>query len=82
VRRITISIPDELANALAREAKRRSVPASALARDALSEYLDIPQTNERRELPFAALGASGHNTTARDVDDLLEREWAPEARDG
>ena len=48
--------------------RRITISISALARDALSEYLDIRRTNERRQLPFVALGASGHNTTARDMD--------------
>ena len=81
MRRTTISLPDELADALEREARRRSLPASAIARDALSDYLGIGRPGERRELPFAALGDSGHSTTGRDMEDLLEREWAQDARD-
>ena len=80
MRRTTISLPDELADALEREARRRSLPASAIARDALSDYLGIGPAGARRQLPFAALGHSGRNTTARDMEDLLEREWAPDAR--
>jgi predicted transcriptional regulator len=77
MRRITISLPDELADALEREARRRSSSASAIAREALSDYLGLGPAGERRELPFADLGRSGHNMTARDMEDLLEREWAP-----
>jgi predicted transcriptional regulator len=80
MRRTTISLPDELADALEREAHRRSLPASAIARDALSAYLGIGRADERRELPFAAIGHSGQNTTGRDMEELLEREWAPDAR--
>ena len=80
MRRTTISLPDDVADALDREARRRSLPASAIARDALSRYLGIGNAGEERELPFAALGHSGHNTTARDMEDLLEREWSPNAR--
>jgi predicted transcriptional regulator len=80
MRRTTISLPDDLADALEREARRRSLPASAIARDALSDYLGFGRAGERRELPFAALGGSGHHTTARDMEELLEREWAPDAR--
>ena len=54
--------------------------ASAIARDALSDYLGFGRAGEIRELPFAALGGSGHHTTARDMEELLEREWAPDAR--
>jgi predicted transcriptional regulator len=77
MRRITVSLPDELADALKREARRRSSSASAIARDALSDYLGLVPAGERRELAFADLGRSGHNTTAHDMEYLLEREWAP-----
>ena len=33
-------------------------------------YLGIGHPGEPRELPFAALGRSGHNTTARDMEQL------------
>jgi predicted transcriptional regulator len=79
MRRTTISLPDELADALEREARRRSLPASAIARDALSDYLGIGRAGEQRELPFAAVGRSGQRTTARDMEELLEREWDQDA---
>jgi predicted transcriptional regulator len=80
MRRTTISLPDELADALEREARRRALPASAIARDALSDYLGIGRAGEQRELPFAAVGRSGQRTTARDMEELLEREWDQDAR--
>jgi hypothetical protein len=80
MRRTTISLPDELADALDREARRRSLPASAIARDALSEYLGIGRPDQPRELPFAAIGRSGERTIGRDMEQLLEREWTPDAR--
>jgi predicted transcriptional regulator len=80
MRRTTISLPDELADALEREARRRSRPVSAIARDALSDYLGIGRPGQRRELPFAAVGRSGRHTTGRDMEQLLEREWKPGAR--
>ena len=80
MRRTTISLPDELADALDREARRRSLPVSAIARDALSDYLGIGSPDEPRELPFAALGRSGSRTTGRDMEQLLQREWTPDAR--
>lgn len=80
MRRTTISLPDELAAALEREARRRSMPASAIARDALTAYLGIGGPDDQRELPFAALGHSGHSDTAREMEELLEQEWAADAR--
>jgi metal-responsive CopG/Arc/MetJ family transcriptional regulator len=80
MRRTTISLPDDLADALDREARRRSLPASAIARDALSDYLGIGRPGQQRELPFAAVGSSGKNTTGRDMEQLLEHEWNRDAR--
>jgi predicted transcriptional regulator len=80
MRRTTISLPDDLADALQREARRRSLPASAIARDALSHYLGVGRPDEQRELPFAAVGRSGKHTTARDMEQLLHDEWKTDAR--
>lgn len=74
MKRTTLSLPDDLAQALAREARRRSTSASAIARDALAQHLHLVP-GEARPLPFAALGHSGHHTTARDMEQLLAREW-------
>jgi len=79
MRRITVTLPDDLTDALDRESRRRSQSASAVTRDALSEYLGIGRPDDRRELPFAALGRSGHAGTAREMEDLLEREWGEDA---
>jgi predicted transcriptional regulator len=80
MRRITISLQDDIAGALVREARRRSTSASAIARDALAAHLGVG-SDEPRELPFAAVGRSGHSTTARDMEQLIEREWDESARD-
>jgi Arc/MetJ-type ribon-helix-helix transcriptional regulator len=74
MQRTTLSLSDDLAAALRREAKRRSVSASEVARDALAKYLGL-SGDEPRQLPFAAVGRSGHHTTARDMEELLAREW-------
>ena len=74
MRRTTISLPDDLAQAVRREARRRGVPVSQIAREALEERLG--RSGGKRELPFAALGRSGYHTTARDIDAILEVEWA------
>ncbi len=80
MKRTTLSLPEDLAQALTREARRRSTSASAIARDALAKHLHLVP-GEARPLPFAALGHSGHRTTARDMEDLLAREWSNDARD-
>jgi len=74
MKRTTISLPDELAAALEREARRRRVAVSQVAREAIEARLGRT-VSDRHRLPFAALGRSGHRTTARDIEDILEAEW-------
>lgn len=75
MKRTTISLPDELAAALEREARRRRLPVSQIAREALEARLGRGAAF-RRQLPFAALGRSGHRSTARDIEEILGTEWA------
>jgi len=72
--RTTISLPDDLATALDREAHRRRRSRSEIVREALRAHLrlDLP----RREIPFAAIGRSGDGRSAAEVDDMLREEWA------
>jgi len=74
MKRTTITLTDDLARALARESRRSNRSASEVARDALERYLGL-SADGVRELPFAALGRSGHGHTARDMEELLAREW-------
>jgi predicted transcriptional regulator len=74
MKRTTISLPDDLAAAMDREARRRRVPVSQVAREALEDRYDVRRAGTR-ELPFAALGRSGTRTTARDAEDILAAEW-------
>lgn len=78
--RTTVSLPDDLARALAREARRRNVSASEIAREALARQLGLA-TDKPRELPFAAVGRSGQRHTAREMERLIAREWDDPARD-
>jgi hypothetical protein len=73
MKRTTITLPEELAGALEREARRRRVSVSQVTREALAAQLGL--AGEARSLPFAALGASGHRSTARDLEDILAAEW-------
>lgn len=82
MRRITVSLTDELAGALSRESRRRELPASAIVRNALSAYLGVSNLAARRELPFASVGCSGRRTTAREIEELLGREWSTDRRRG
>jgi predicted transcriptional regulator len=77
MKRTTISLPDDVADAVEREARRRRVSVSYVVRETLAQRLG--RTTGRRELAIAALGRSGHRTTARDAEEVLAAEW--DARD-
>lgn len=74
MKRTTITIPDDMAKALHREARRRGTSVSAVAREALAERLHL-RTGEVRDLPFAGLGRSGERDTARRAEEILAEEW-------
>lgn len=80
MKRTTISLPDDLAQSLSREARRREVSASEVTREALQAHLGLTP-GHARTVPFAAIGRSGHTNTAREMERLLEHEWDDDARD-
>lgn len=69
MKRTTITLPDEIAGAAEREAYRRRVPMSQVVREALAAHLGVG-TPGPRPLPFAALGESGHRSTAREFEEV------------
>lgn len=63
--RATLTLPDDLASALKREARRRHTSVSAVAREALSNHLGFGGEG-LREVPFAAIVSDddpGHAAT-------------------
>lgn len=80
MRRITISLPEDIAADVAREARRRGETVSALIRQLVEGSLRR-EASTARGLPFVGLGRSGHRHTARDAESILEREWDPGRRD-
>ena len=74
MKRTTISLPDDVALLAEREARRRGVSLSEVARDALAQHLglDLPAP---RPLPFAKLGHSNHTDTSARVDEILAADW-------
>jgi metal-responsive CopG/Arc/MetJ family transcriptional regulator len=80
MKRTTVSLSDELAAALEREARRRNRSASEITREALATHLGL-RADQPRDVPFAGVGRSGHSTTARNMEALLAREWDADARD-
>lgn len=73
MKRITFSLPENDAAALARAAHRHGISVSALVRKALETQLSTPKSLD--SLPFVALGQSKSKTTAQDAEDILAREW-------
>jgi Arc/MetJ-type ribon-helix-helix transcriptional regulator len=74
MRRTTVTLPDELADAVERAARRERTSVSDVVRRMLSAQLGMIAGRER-PLPFANLGRSGQHQVGRDMDALLEREW-------
>ena len=76
MKRITISLPDEIGVTVEREARRRGCSVSSVMRKAVVTYLKIPEEGQVRDIPFANLGRSTNNTgTARNMEELMAREW-------
>mgnify|MGYP003289000178 CR=1 FL=1 len=63
MKRTTISLPDDMAKALDRQARRRGTSVSAIAREALADRLRL-RAGEVRELPFVGLGGTDASAVA------------------
>jgi Arc/MetJ-type ribon-helix-helix transcriptional regulator len=70
MRRITISLPDEMADILVDEARRCRRSVSEVAREALIERLGLDESKPR-EIPFAGVGASKEGDLSERVDEIL-----------
>lgn len=75
MKRTTITLPDELATAIEREAGRLRLSVSEVTRRALAAHFGLAG-DEPRRVSFAALGDSGYRHTARDLEEILADEWA------
>ena len=76
MKRTTISLPDDLAAALEREARRRRTPVSQIAREAIEARLGWDEEGPR-EIPFAGIGDSGRTDGSVYIDsDEFKREYA------
>ncbi len=72
MKRITISLPDDLGAAVEREARRRRVPVSQVIRERLETGTD----QDARVISFAAIGRSGRRSTARNAEAILAKDLA------
>jgi len=76
MKRITISLPDELATVLQREARRRRVSVSEVVRKALGSHFGLVD-DRPRHLPFVGIGRSGQPDIAERIEEILAEEWNP-----
>ncbi len=71
MKRITVSLPDELAARVEREARRGQTTVSSIVRRSLSEKFGSNAEDGKRHIPFASLGRSGYTDTAERHDEVL-----------
>jgi predicted transcriptional regulator len=76
MKRTTVTLSDDLATVVQREAQRRRLSVSEIVRQALEAQFGIADGQPRR-LPFADLGRSGQPAIAERVEDILAEEWHP-----
>jgi len=70
--RTTITLPDDLAREVKREAQRRRLSISKIARQALREHIDAATATPAA---FIGIGSSGQHDTARRAEEILAHEW-------
>lgn len=75
MKRTTITLPDELAEILAREARRRDTSVSAVVRALIEEGLDL-SGGSPRSIPWEGLFDDPEMIPGRRIDEELERHWA------
>jgi hypothetical protein len=74
MKRTTISLPDVVADALAREARRRRVPVSQVAREAIESKLGLDEGSPR-DLSFIGIAESGLPGVAERDEEYLAERW-------
>lgn len=75
MKRTTISWPEEIADAVAREARRRRTSVSEVVREIIDEHFGV-SCRRPREISFAAVGASSEGDISERFDEILAKEWA------
>jgi hypothetical protein len=75
MKRITVSLPDDLAEAVARESRILHKTVSEIVRRSLSKEFEVDETKPRN-VPFAGIGSSRRPWDARNLDDELDKTWA------
>ena len=75
MKRTTITLPDEMAELVAREAQRRRTSVSEVIRTLLAEGLG-GSDEKPREIPWAGLFSDPEMPAAVRVDEALADRWA------
>lgn len=79
MKRTTLTLTDELALVLEREARRHDTSVSQIARAALSEHFGL--SGQRPPRPrFPILGHSGGADTSERIEEILAEEWSDPRR--
>src|SRR3954451_13986337 len=76
MKRTTVMIPDQIAELLDAERRRRDVSSALVIREALERYLLEP--SKPRVLKIAALGDSGVSDTSARMEEILADDWSGE----
>jgi hypothetical protein len=74
MKRTTISLPDDVSDALVREAHRRRVPVSQVAREAIASTLGLDDERPR-DLSFIGIADSGLPGIADGDEAYLAEHW-------
>jgi len=75
MRRTTITLPDDLREAVELEARRRGASVSGLIRDLVTAGL--PEAPDKmREVPFAGLFSDPGMVSGQRVEEALDETWA------
>lgn len=74
MKRTTITLPEDLADLVAREARRRETTISALVRQLIADGLGSDET-EPRVIPWAALFHDPDMISAEHLEDALAQGW-------
>jgi predicted transcriptional regulator len=76
MKRTTVTLPDDIVDAVERAARREHTSVSDIVRRMLAAQLDMI-AGVQRPLPFANLGHSGQHRVGREMEKLLAKEWGP-----
>ncbi len=75
MKRTTITLSDELAELVEREAQRQRASVSEVIRQLLSQAF-VGSEEQPRQIPWAGIVNDPSFVHGKDIDEELEREWS------